>query len=353
MITNSIFFIPIRYGAEWEKLRKLIEEPIIQSTSRHFDKVGKACDDLIVRILQIRNRQEEVPPNFLSEIYKWSLESLLFVMLNKKLGFLDPRGLSSTSEPAMLLEDLIGATKAIRRCEYGLHLWKLFETPAWRSLVKHCDSIDSILNRHLRKAQDTLRSRKSSSEVTNPNDISLMECLLLKEGMVPEDVLTVMLDMLLLGVNMTSHSVAFLLYHLARGPRVQQKLYEEIKDQPENISKNKLLELPFLKSCLRESLRLKPPMPILSRILTKDIVIHGYKIPKGTYMLLATFLSSLREEHFEDALKFKPERWNEFGVSKEMEALASIPYGHGPKSCLAKDLAETQISLLVYKVREF
>lgn len=303
--------------------------------------------------MQIRNRQEEVSNTFLNEIYKWSMECLVSVMLNKRLGFLDPRGLSSTSEPAMLLEDLIGATKAIRRCEYGLHLWKFFETPSWRSLVKHCDSIDSILNRHLRKAQDSLRLKKQNDKKIDMSDISLMECLLLKEGMVPEDVLTVLLDMLLLGVNMTAHGVAFMMYHLSRTPRVQQTLYEELSKLPEKVSKDTLANLPYLKSCLRESLRLKPPMPIISRILTKDISVHGYKIPKGTYMLLATFLSSIREEHFEDALKFKPERWLGPGVSEEMEVLASIPYGYGPKSCLAKDLAETQINLLMFKVTLF
>ncbi|KRT78331.1 cytochrome P450 [Oryctes borbonicus] len=271
-------------------------------------------------------------------------------MFNRHIGFLDPRGLSSTSEPAVMLESLSGATNAIRKCESGLHLWKFFETPSWKSLVMHCDTIDNILTKYIRKAQDKLREYKNKGLEPKPEDMSLLERFLLSEAVLPEDMQTILLDMMLIGVNTTSHAVAFLLYHLARFPRTQQKLYDEIKTLPAKVDKNMLTSLPYLKACIQESLRLQPPMPILNRILTKDISVHGYKIPKGTYMLIATKLSSLREEHFEDALKFKPERWMHPEIGKEMESMATIPFGHGAKACLAKDLAEVELSLLIYKL---
>lgn len=229
-------------------------------------------------------------------------------------------------------------------------MWKFVETPAWKSLVMNCDTIDNILTKYIRKSQDKLRECKNKGIEPKSDDLSLLERFLLAEAVLPEDMQTILLDMMLIGVNTTSHAVAFLLYHLARFPRTQQKLYDEIKNLPAKIDKTKLTNLPYLKACIQESLRLQPPMPILNRILTKDIFVHGYKIPKGTYMLIATKLSSLREEHFEDALKFKPERWLHPEVGKEMESMATIPFGHGAKACLAKDLAEVELSLLVYKV---
>lgn len=226
-------------------------------------------------------------------------------------------------------------------------MWKFFDTPSWKQLIKHCDAIDGILTPYIRIYEDKLRERKL--ENLNVENISLIECLLLKEGMKLDDVLTALLDMLLIGVNMTAHAVIHFIYYIAKNPRAQYKLHDEIKNHS-NVTKDKLLEFTYLRACLKESLRLRPPMPVLSRILTKDITIYGYKIPKGTYILLATHLSSLREEHFEDAEKFKPERWIDSPRSKEMEILASIPFGHGPKACLAKELAETQINLLIYKI---
>lgn len=231
----------------------------------------------------------------------------------------------------------------------GPHLWKFFDTPAWRALVRNCDVIDSITSKYVHRAQETL-SAKSPEEVKTGN-LSLIESLLLTEGILPEDILTVLLDMMLIGVNTTAHCVAFLFYHLAKNPRAQIKLYDEIKNAPDKLQKDNLKNMPYLQACIKESLRLKPPMPVLSRILTKDIVIYNYVIPKGTYMLLATHLSSTKEEFFEDAQKYKPDRWLSPELSESrLEHLASIPFGHGARACLAKEMAEIQIGALLVKV---
>lgn len=230
-------------------------------------------------------------------------------------------------------------------------MWKFFETPAWKSLVHNCDTIDGIVSKYVQRAQETLRAKKP--EDIKKGKLSLIESLLLTEGILPEDILTIMLDMMLIGVNTTAHCIAFLFYHLARNPRAQYKLYEEIKNTPEKLQKDDLKKLQYLQACIKESLRLKPPMPVLSRILTKDIVVYNYVIPKGTYMLLATHFASTKEEFFEDAEKYKPDRWLSPEMSESrVENLASIPFGHGARACLAKELAEIQISVLLIKVTQ-
>lgn len=40
----------------------------------------------------------------------------------RKLGFLDPTGLSPTSDPGRILESINGAMTALRKCEYGMIL---------------------------------------------------------------------------------------------------------------------------------------------------------------------------------------------------------------------------------------
>ena len=312
-----------------------------------------------------------MPKGFDDEIRKWSFECLCSVMFNKRIGFLDSRDLDFTSEAVILLESLNYATKAIKRCEYGkhyclfffviytyldvgIHLWKLFETPSWKLLVQHCNIINKILTKYVHQAQDKLRERKEIGTVDAKfNGMSLLEFALLKDNMKPEDMQTVLLDMILIGVNATSHAVAFLLYHLARYPRTQLKLYNELKNLSAQIELGTLTNLPYMNACLKESLRLQPPIPLLNRQLTRDIVVHGYQIPSNTHMLIATKLSSLREEYFDDATKFKPERWIDQEVPKEMDTLATLPFGYGAKACIAKDLAEAEISLLIYKVHNF
>lgn len=229
-------------------------------------------------------------------------------------------------------------------------MWKFIETPAWKSLVKNCDTVDSIMSKYVERAQTALREKR---DLKSPNEFSVIENLLVKEDVLVEDVMTVMLDMLLIGANATAHSVGFLLYHLAKAPKCQKKLYDEIMQQPNEMTPETLKNMPYLQACIKESMRLSPPIPILNRILAKDAVIHKYVIPKGTYVLIAVHLASLREEYFEDAKKFNPERWfsNEVSpIANDLQKFASMPFGYGPKSCQAKELAQVEIGLLIVKV---
>ena len=56
----------------------------------------------------------------------------------------------------------------------------------------------------------------------------------------------------------TANSVVWWLYNLARFPRVQEKLYQEIESvvrKDEDVTTQHLAKLPYLKACLKESMR--------------------------------------------------------------------------------------------------
>ncbi|KAF5287887.1 hypothetical protein FQR65_LT12161 [Abscondita terminalis] len=338
----------LMYGPEWENLRKAMEVPLQVVSDFQFKLMDQTSEEFVTRILRIRNKQDEVPSDFKNEINKWALECLCCITLNERLGFLEPSGLSNTSEAARALESLSGATNALRRCESGLYMWKFFNTPSWKALVKHCDQLGFILNKHICKIQDLLHQKKINGEPLNPKNVSFVEYLFLQDGLVPEDVLTIVLDMTLIGVNTVTHSIAFLLYNLAQNPRTQLKLYNELVKKP---YKNENSIPPYLNACIKESLRLHPPMPILTRVLSKDILVYNYRIPKGTYVLIDTHISSMREEYFEDAHRFKPERWldQEWCLDTE-NVCATMPFGYGQKSCIARAIAESQIASILTKI---
>ncbi|XP_030745570.1 cytochrome P450 CYP12A2-like isoform X2 [Sitophilus oryzae] len=339
-------------GSAWEKIHESLEQPLKSSVDKYFKTIDNICDQFVERTLAIRNLQDEMPKTFKDEILKWCLECMCAVTLNRKFGFLDPTGLSPTSDPGRILDSVNCATDAIRKCEFGFHIWKFIDTPSWRSLVKNCDSIDSILSKYVERAQSALREKKDLKP--HINDFSMIDRLLLNEDILIEDAMTVLLDMFIIGANATAHSVAFLLYHLSKSPKCQKKVQEEIARLPQReLSAADLKKMTYLQACIKESLRLAPPIPILNRILAENTVIHKYFIPKGTYVLIAAHLASLREEYFEDAHKFRPERWlsQEVGVlAKELQEFATMPFGHGPRSCQARELAETEVALLTVKL---
>lgn len=84
-----------------------------------------------------------------------------------------------------------------------------------------------------------------------------------------------------------------LLYHLAMNPRAQEKLHEEIKLALPNkelpVTVETMKKIPYLKACLKESLRISPIAIGTLRTIRNDVVIGGYNIPKNVRQLMIEF----------------------------------------------------------------
>lgn len=68
---------------------------------------------------------------------------------------------------------------------------------------------------------------------------------------------------------------------------------------------------------------------------------------------MANQITSQREEHFEDPGKYLPERWlkqNDHAHGNSYQEYSCLPFGHGVRACLGKDMAEMQMMLLTAKV---
>lgn len=87
-----------------------------------------------------------------------------------------------------------------------------------------------------------------------------MEKLLADQQMHPDDLSTLLMDFILLGVQAVSNTQGFLLYFLAKNQRVQRKLYDEVtgvlsNTNPSVVDDETLQQMPYLTACLQESLR--------------------------------------------------------------------------------------------------
>ena len=84
----------------------------------------------------------------------------------------------------------------------------------------------------------------------------------------------------------TSHATQWALYLLARHPECQEKVLQEVsrvlaEDGSECVREKHLAHMPYVKGVIKESLRLYPVAPFLSRVLDKEITLNGYRVPAG------------------------------------------------------------------------
>nr|ASX93991.1 cytochrome P450 CYP339A1 [Zygaena filipendulae] len=343
-------------GQEWNRQRSLVYTPLHDSVAHHAHGINDVCDSFTQKVYNMRNHQDEVTKDLYKQIHKWAFDCMGLIIFSKKFTMLDTELVYSQCDMSWLYHSLEKATEAIVKCESGWHIWKLFSTPAWRSLIKHCDNLDNLIGKHVMAAEQNLSyiGKMDAKDDNNFSSNSLISSMLLsEERMTVEDISTVLMDMLLIGVNTVTSSMSFLLYYLAKHQHSQKALYNEIEMifpelNVQDVSKIKH-DTPYLQACIKETLRLVPPIPVLTRILPRNITLDRYNIPRGTLIIMSTQDASLKESNFDDATKFYPERWLKADV-KDYHAFASIPFGFGARKCLGQNIAETMMSLLTIKL---
>ncbi|XP_031640320.1 probable cytochrome P450 6a14 [Contarinia nasturtii] len=113
----------------------------------------------------------------------------------------------------------------------------------------------------------------------------------------------------------------------------------------------------YLESCIDETLRKHPVVPLLTRECVKDYKLPGTDriIEKGTKILIPAFALQRDEKYYEEPDKFIPERFNEQNsIGKNLTNPPYLPFGEGPRNCIGLRLGKMQTKVgLVLMLRKF
>ncbi|KAI3390560.1 hypothetical protein diail_9200, partial [Diaporthe ilicicola] len=145
------------------------------------------------------------------------------------------------------------------------------------------------------------------------------------------------------GSDTTSCLLQSVFYHLLRNPRTLKKARAEvtqIQDDNRVLPFSEVRDLPYLKACIDEALRIHPPIPMpLPRLTPKGgLEINGRLFPEGITLSSSPWvLHHSRALWGDDVKEFLPERW----LDDDRPKLEShfMPFGAGHTLCPGKNLA--------------
>ena len=150
-------------------------------------------------------------------------------------------------------------------------------------------------------------------------------------------------DMLLAGVDTTATAVTNILYSLAKNPDKQQLLRDEImKIMPDKNSKlthESMINLPYLRAVIKESMRVLPVVAGTARKVTKDVVLAGHQIPANTQVVMPSYMELSNPKQYPQPEKFIPERWLRDNTdtscphAKTANPFTYLPFGFGARMC--------------------
>ena len=101
----------------------------------------------------------------------------------------------------------------------------------------------------------------------------------------------------------------------------------------------------------KESMRLLPPVWGLSRLVAEEDEVGGYRVPKGSRVVLSQYVTHRHPDFWEEPDKFDPERFAPEAVAGRPK-YAYFPFSGGPRQCIGTNFATMEAKLILATVAQ-
>ena len=143
-------------------------------------------------------------------------------------------------------------------------------------------------------------------------------------------------DMYLAGGETSATTLEWAMSELLRNPKVMEKAQAEVRkvfEGKRKIEDTDILKLDYVKSVVKETLRLHPPATLIPRECRERCEINGYEIPTKTKILVNVWAIGRDPEYWVNAECFQPERFRGSSVDFKGTDFEYLPFGAGRRMC--------------------
>jgi cytochrome P450 len=175
---------------------------------------------------------------------------------------------------------------------------------------------------------EEIASRRQSSDLEDRDDImSTMIQARREDGsrMSDRELRDALMTALMAGHETTATSLAWAIERLVRHPAKLERLRLEVTGGEEG----------YLDAVVKETLRIRPPIGFVHRLLVQPVEIGGWQLPAGTRVFPCIYLLHRRPDLYPEPAAFLPERF----LERPPGTYTWIPFGGGIRRCIGAPFA--------------
>ncbi len=140
------------------------------------------------------------------------------------------------------------------------------------------------------------------------------------------------------------------LYYLATHPELQEQLRDELNTvlgDEEDITYEHYQNLTLMDQVLKESLRLRPPIPIMLRSTSEDLTLQGYRVKKDTPILIMLGAMQKDPKYWGDNANFFDVAHFDKEAESNRERFVYAPFGLGPRICVGHRFTMIEAAVII------
>ncbi|EGD79816.1 hypothetical protein PTSG_10799 [Salpingoeca rosetta] len=337
-------------GEEWRSMRTLLNPAFHRTLLKDYTQTMLMTTDELVHKFETFAERPEEPVEISSHFVLLALDTVC------RCAFSYESGCQNTADEPFTKTISSLAEEVLRRLGNPVYMidWVYALTSHGRELNRKTAFINDHARKIIEKRRDELQgmSLEDIARGKRPSGRALFDfldiCLLSRDkdgnpALTTEELEAQCTTFLGAGFDTTATALTFITYLFAKHPQEQQKCREEIfealgaSDAP---SFDDFAKLPYTMACIKEAMRLIPPVPVVSRVLEKPLTLEcGETLPKGTFVDMNIYMLHHNPTVWNDPETFRPERF----LNKRVDQYSYMPFSLGPRNCIGSNFAMNEI----------
>ncbi|XP_066274375.1 probable cytochrome P450 49a1 isoform X2 [Branchiostoma lanceolatum] len=339
-------------GEKWRRLRYAAQSKLLkpQNVCSFVPVLDDISRDLVEKVRVGRSSTSKLSIDMDAELRRWSLESVVSATLGIRLGCLQTDRQTPDKDTEDMLESSDAFLETWSTLELGLPLYMLYPTKTWRKFLRANEQWLSAAGRMIDRSLD----RNDSQRDPLQPEVTLLEHIVTRKELTPDDIVMIITELIFAGIETTAVAMTYNFYTMAKNQAVQEKARREVNavvGEGGKITQDALKSLKYIKACIKETFRVLPVFSMRNRILDKEIVLSGYRVPPNVIIRVLTHVTGQLPEYVAEPDRFVPERWLRDDVTMpKPHPFAVRPFGVGSRSCIGQRLAEQELGILLAKM---
>ncbi len=211
-----------------------------------------------------------------------------------------------------------------------------FPGSPWRRFSAALAEVDALLYAEIAR-------RRASDDLAERDDILSLMLLARDEDGEPladAELRDELVTLLVAGHETTATALSWAFERMLRTPATLERLAAECRDEDAGDE--------YAEAVVRETLRIRPPLPIVVRRLSEPWELREGEgpLPEGIRVAPCIYLTHHREDLYPDPFAFRPERF--LGVKPD--TYAWLPFGGGIRRCLGAAFAQFEMKAVMKAV---
>ncbi|MEU0879512.1 cytochrome P450 [Lentzea sp. NPDC005914] len=315
VIGNSL---PCSAGSFHRNQRKAILPAFAQARLREYFDIMLACAD--------------------RDVSSWTARTDTYTEVRKTVALIACRTLFDTSESAAI--ELVEMVEAL---DNGVVLRILDPTGLLGKLPLRANR---AFDHAVARTHELVSGFIEQYQQSPPARADLLSTLLSATDMPAAQLRDEAVAMAQAGIETTAQALRWVFLLLAEHPSVQRRVQREIDGVlgDRELTFDDLPRLDLLSRVIRETLRLYPPLYVVTRRALVDTSIAGHRIPAGRTVIFSPYAAQRDPARYPEPGRFDPDR------AFDPVPVEFFPFGAGIRSCAGERFAQIEMLTVMVAV---